>query len=584
MKQPCSLDTMESSLLPRASLAASMLMAALLAACGARSEGPPPQLIVVNADVYTVDKAHPRVDAFAVANGRFVAVGSTAEIRKLAGKQTRVVDAGGKTVTPGFIDGHSHVSGNSPQVAGVDISYIADKQEWLRRIREADARMPKGEWMTGGGWDHTLSDGVYPTRQMLDAVVRDRPVILNHIDGHYSWANTKALQLAGLTAKTPVPPGGKIVLDAAGQPTGILLEGAQNIVTRIIPERTDEQRHEGLARMFKYANSFGLTGLHQMGNLEDYLDVVEHGDPTLRIWYGHWGPREMGKDYDAQLRKILDSKTDTTRRVAATGKEASVGPLLTVGYVKLINDGVLSAHTAVLREGYEDRKDWKGEFITAPEDLKVQVQKVTAAGLPVAIHSIGDAAVKASLDAFESAKGNPVPHPNRIEHLELVHPEDVPRFKALGVVASMQPDHATNSIAYVPTRVGPVREKWAYLWKTMLDTGVPLVYGADYPTSPLDPLSQIADAIFRTSPFGFNDGKPWHEEQKVDFEQALHAYTQAGASMTDWKDQIGSITVGKWADFVMLDGKVPQPLTPEFRKLKVQYTYFGGREVYARAP
>jgi predicted amidohydrolase YtcJ len=437
--------------------------------------------------------------------------------------------------------------------------------------------MPKGEWMTGGGWDHTLSDGVYPTRQMLDAVVPDRPVILNHIDGHYSWANTKALQLAGITAKTPVPPGGQIVLDSAGLPTGILLEGAQNIVTRIIPDRTDAQRHEGLARMFKYANSFGLTGLHQMGSLDDYLHRVEHGDPTVRIWYGHWGPRALGKDYDTQLRKILDSKADTALRVAATGKEAAVGPLLTVGYVKLINDGVLSAHTAVLREGYEDRPDWKGEFITTPEDLKEQVQRVTAAGLPVAIHSIGDAAVKASLDALESAKDNPVPHPNRIEHLELVYPEDVRRFKALGVGASMQPDHATNSIAYVPIRVGPVREKWAYLWRTMLDTGVPLVFGADYPTSPLDPLTQIADAIFRVSPFGFNEGKPWHAEQNVDFEQALHAYTQAGASMTDWKDQIGSITAGKWADFVVLSGKVPQPLTPKFRELKVQFTYFGGK-------
>lgn len=555
--------------------------ASALVACSGGAEGPPAELIVVNADVHTVDPAHPRVEAFAVSKGRFVALGTTKEIRKLAGKETKIIDAAGATVTPGFIDGHAHVSGNSPHVAGVDISYIADKQEWLRRIREADARMPKGEWMTGGGWDHTLSDSQYPTRQMLDAVVPERPVILNHIDGHYSWANTKALQLAGITAKTKVPSGGKIVLDAAGQPTGILLEGAQELVFRMIPERTDEQRHEGLARMFKYANGFGLTGLHQMGSLEDYVHLVEQGDPTLRVWYGHWGPRETGKEYDAGVARIVEAQVDTTRRVAATKKESERGPLLTVGYVKLINDGVLSAHTAVLRDGYEDRPDWKGEYITTPEDLQVQVQKVTAAGLPVAIHSIGDAAVKASLDAFESAKANKIPFPNRIEHLELVHPEDVPRFKTLGVVASMQPDHATNSIAYVPTRVGPVREKWAYLWKTMLDTDVPLVFGADYSTSPLDPLVQMADAIFRTSPFGFNEGKPWHPEQKVDFEQALHAYTQAGASITGWKDQIGSITAGKWADFVVLSGKVPAPLTPKFRELKVKFTYFAGREVYA---
>ena len=541
-------------------------------------------LVVVNADVYTVDPNTPRAQAFAVENGRFSAVGTNAEIRALADADTQVIDARGNTVTPGFIDGHSHVSGNSPAVAGVDLSYVVAKDEWLRLIAAADERMAEGEWMTGGYWDHTLSDGEYPTKEMLDGIVPDRPILLNHIDGHYSWANSLALELAGVTAETPVPPGGEIVVDPeTGEPTGILLEGAQGLVRRIIPDRSDQQRRDGLATMQKYANRFGVTGLHQMGDLEDYLYIVENGDPTLRIWYGSRGPRGTADDYAADVRNIQATKADTAMRVKATGKEEAVGPLLEVGYVKLINDGVLSAHTAVLLEGYTDREGWKGEYITEPPDLARQVATVTAAGLPVAIHSIGDAAVQASLDAFEAAKNNAVPFPNRIEHIELAHADDVRRFRALGVVASMQPNHATNAIGYVPDRVGASREDRAYVWRSMLDAGVPLVFGADYATSPLNPLVQLADAMFRVSPFGFHDNKPWHAEQALSFEEALHAYTQAGANMTPWKDEIGSITTGKWADFVMLDGKVPAPMEAGFRDLAVDRTYFAGREVYAKS-
>ena len=541
-----------------------------------------PDVIVINGDIYTVDPDLPRVEAFAVEDGKFTAIGSNAEIRALADRNTRVIDASGNTVLPGIIDGHSHVGGNSPAVAGVDLSYVVDKDEWLMLIEEADKRMPEGEWMTGGYWDHTLSDAVFPTKEMLDEVVPDRPILLNHIDGHYSWANTLALDLAEITADTPVPPGGEIEVDeSTGEPTGILLEGAQGLVRRIIPERSEAQRQSGLAEMYRYANSFGVTGLHQMGDLKDYLHIVENGDPTMRIWYGQRAPTGTIEGYDEEVERILDIQAGIDERVAATGKEAEIGPLLTVGYVKLMNDGVLSAYTAVLMQSYRDREGWRGEYITEPVDLAVQVDKITAAGLPVAIHSIGDAAVHASLDAFEAAKDNKVPYPNRIEHIEVTDPEDVARFAELGVVASMQPNHATNSIGYTPLRLGMSRENRAYVWRSMLDAGVPLVFGADYATSPLNPLVQMADAMFRVSPFGFNDGKPWRPEQSVNFKEALYAYTQAGANMTPWKDEIGSISKGKWADFVVLNGKVPEPMDISFRNLVVDLTYFAGREVYA---
>jgi len=543
-----------------------------------------PELILINGDVYTVDPQTPRVEGFAIENGRFMALGSSADMQALADDDTTIIDAGGNTVTPGLIDGHAHVSGDSPAVAGVDLSYIADKDEWLRLIEEADQRLPEGEWITGGYWDHTLSDGRYPNKEMLDDVVPDRPVMLRHIDGHYGWANSLALDLAEVTSETPVPAGGEIVLDAAnGEPTGILLEGAQGLVTRIIPERNEAQRRQGLAQMYEYANSFGITGLHQMGELEDYLHLVEHGDPTLRVWYGQRSISDGPDNYDRVINELLAVAADTAERVAATGKEEQLGPLLEAGFVKLMNDGVLSAHTAVLMESYRDREGWMGEYITEPGDLRLLVEKVTAAGFPVAIHSIGDAAVRASLDAFAAASANEVPYPNRIEHIELVHPDDVARFKTLGIAASMQPNHATNAIGYVPDRVGGHREDRAYVWRSMLDAGVPLVFSADYPTSPLNPLIQIADAMFRISPFGFNEGEPWHPEESVTFEEALHAYTQAGADLTPWKDEIGSISVGKWADFVVLNSAVSKPVDVSFRDLLVEQTYFAGREIYRRA-
>ncbi|WOJ97054.1 amidohydrolase [Congregibacter brevis] len=541
------------------------------------------EIIVVNGDVRTVDPDTPRVEAFAIENKRFTAVGSNADIRALADSNTKIIDAAGRTVTPGLIDSHSHMDGNAPVVAGVDLAYVVDKEEWLRLIKEADERLDEGEWLTGGYWDHTLSDGEYPTRQMLDSVVSDRPIFLSHIDGHYGWVNSLALEMNGVTADTPVPAGGEIVLDPeSGEPTGILLEGAMRVVRDHIPARSDAKRREGLAQMQQYANSFGITGLHQMRGLDDYLHIVENGDPTIRVWYGHFGLSMNPDTWDQTLDSVLEITDDTNRRVKLSNKESDTGPLLQAGFVKLINDGVLSAHTAVLMEDYHDRPNWRGEYITKPQDLAELVRRTTEKGMPVAIHSIGDAAVSASLDAIEASKDNAVPVPNRIEHIEILDPADIPRFKELGVVASMQPNHCTNAIGYVPTRVGEARENRAYVWQSMLDGGAHLVFGADYPTSPLSPLMQINDAVFRESPFGFNEGMSWHPEESVKFDDALHAYTQAGADITPWKDEIGSISVGKWADFVVLSGKVPEPMNESFRSLVVDHTYFAGREVYKR--
>ena len=546
------------------------------------SQAPPSwaaaDLIVVNADIRTVDPGKPRVQAFAVEDGKFIALGSDAEIKALAGSGTRVIDAAGKTVTPGFIDGHSHLTSGADFVTGVDLSYIPEKKTWLEMIKAADARLPKGAWLLGGGWDYTLKEGKLPSKEDLDAVVPDRPVMLIDIDFHSAWVNSKALEIGGVTAKSEVPEGGQILLNDKGEPSGILLEGAKDLVEKQRPPLTEAERQDALRQTVKYASSLGLTGVHDMSGLSavyDYAALAQSGDLPLRVWYGF---------FESDPKAIAAAASDRKKvaeMMAATDAMKKKGPLLALGYTKSVIDGVLSTHTAYLHQDYSDKPGWRGKPFSSTEELAAAIRAANENGFPTAVHAIGDGGVGMTLDAFASA-ARPLDQPNRIEHIEVVTTDDIKRFKELGVVASMQPNHATGTIGkYITERIGPDREKRAYVWQSMLAAGVPLVFGADWPTSPLSPLTQINDAVFRESPFGLGDG-PWHAEQAVSFDQALHAYSQAAANMTPWGKEIGSISIGKWADFVIIDGTLPDPLDRSIRSRKVEATYLAGEEVYRK--
>jgi predicted amidohydrolase YtcJ len=540
-----------------------------------------PNLIVFNADVYTVDADRPRVEAFAVEDGKFSALGSDDEIRALADATTVILDANGKTLTPGFIDAHQHFGGGSNQLN----LYVQSREEWARLIRAEHERLPKGAWLIGGSWDHTIIDDVLPTKEFLDEIVGDRPVVLRHIDGHFVWVNSAVLRLAGITADTPVPPGGEIVVDpATREPTGVLKEGAAQLISRAPrPQPTEEESSSRLPAALHWANSLGITGMHNMAGIDDFLDVLENGDLTVRIWHGYFGFRGDTTNLDQRIAQVAEIKESVRKRVEATHKEEVVGPLFKVGFVKLINDGVLSIHTAVLLDDYEDMSGWHGEFSATPEDLKSTVRKLAKAGFQVAIHSIGDAAVRASLDAYEAAADYHVGLPHRIEHVEMLHPDDLPRFAELNVVASMTPNHMTKAVAYIEDRIDPTREDHAYVWRSLLNSGATVILGADSTTSiHQDPLKQMGDAIYRTNHAGFNDKQPWHGEQAITFAEALHAYTLGPAETTEWADQIGSISVGKWADFVIVDRKIPEPADRSLFQASVEATYFSGREVYRR--
>lgn len=545
---------------------------------------PAASLIVVNGDVRTVDTELPNATAFAVQDGKFVAVGTDEEIRTLASRDTKVIDAEGATVTPGFVDGHAHLSLGLRLVIGIDLYGSADKQFWLNEIAAKASSLPEGEWILGGRWDHSLIGGGFPTKEDIDAVAPNHPVFLNDVDGHSGWVNSKALEVAGITSTTIAPVGGEVMLDpATGEPTGILLETAQNLIrgSQAYIDGTvlsDKQRMAALAKTIETANSVGLTSAHEMADaatFADYETLLADDALTVRIWYG------FSRFGDPSSDKAFYERTRTEKLdiVASIEDPAERGPMLVPGYVKYWMDGVLSSHTAVMLEPYSDRPEETGLPTMTREDVSRHVEAANAAGFPVAIHAIGDGAVRTSLDVFNHAGDKPA-LPNRIEHIEVLHADDLHRFAAENVIASVNPHHAVTTFQnYLTERIGTEREDLAYPYGALHNAGASVVLGSDWPTAPLEPLIQIWAATFRESALGLGDSI-WHPENALTFEQALHGYTQAGADAAGWGDKLGSISEGKWADFVILDGTIRNSVQPEIKDMTVRSTYVAGASVY----
>ena len=476
----------------------------LAAACSRQPQGGDqnsgPDLIVVNADVRTVDSTNPNARAFAVKAGKFVAVGSSNEIRGLARENTEIIDAGGVTVIPGFIDGHTHLVGGSELAVGVDLSEVEDKDEWLRIIREKAQSLPDGKWIVGGAWDHNLSDGVLPTKEMLDTVAPDNPVLLRDIDGHTSWANSLAIELAGITADTPVPAGGEIMVDqATGEPTGIFKESAAVLFRDAAGLAEATEVKAGIEAAVRLANSLGITTVHDMSaGFNEFLSVLDDGDLTLRVWQGARPERASDADPHEIFAGMAQERDRVRQHVAANEQTASMGTLFDIGYSKLIIDGVLSTHTALMKAPYSDDPDAEAEPFVTKDRLNAMIAAAHEYDFPVAVHAIGDEGVSWVLDGFAESPVDPGGLRNRIEHIEVVTPDDVERFKSLGITASMQPHHATCCVGnYVIDRIGRDRLPNAYVWRQMLDSDVDLVLGSDWPTSPFNPLIQMADTMHR---------------------------------------------------------------------------------------
>ena len=537
-----------------------------------------PDVIVINADVRTSDKSNGRASAFAVKDSKFIAVGNTETILSMAGDSTKIIDANGSTVVPGFIDSHTHLSSGAKIVTGINLSEIREKAVWLEMIKERVKTMQPGEWLLGGRWDYTFENKGYPTRWELDAVAPNNPVALSDIDGHSMWVNTMAIELSGIEADSEVPMGGQIVLDEEGVPTGILLEGAMELVwqNESYVRDSDLARNE-IEQVIDYATSLGITSVHDMSSrieLNKYKELAADQKLNLRIFWGEHS--KFSQEDDSTNQNNLIYQLIDQYKV----HDDELGPMIEYGFIKYVIDGVLSTHTAALVDPYTDRPDVIGEPFYIQNELNFLVKRANSLGMPVAIHAIGDRGVQMALNAFEFS--NHLNLANRVEHVEVIQPGTVERFRELNVTASMQPNHGTGVIGkYITPRIGTEREKFAYVWNDFLKGGVRLALSSDFATSPFSPLVQLFDAVFRESPSGLYDGA-WYPEQRISFDEALYAYTQIGADLSGWGEEIGSITNGKWADFVILNQRLNDPVGRELKDTLVSSTFFAGKEVYSK--
>ena len=537
-----------------------------------------PELIVINADVRTSDKTNDRASAFAIKDSKFTAVGSTKDILSMAGDSTKIIDALGKSVVPGFIDSHTHLSSGAKIVTGINLSEIREKAVWLEMIKERVKTMQPGEWLLGGRWDYTFENKGYPTRWELDAVAPNNPVALSDIDGHSMWVNTMAIELSSIEADSEVPMGGQIVLNEDGIPTGILLEGAMELVWNndSYIRDSDLARNE-IQQVIDYATSLGITSVHDMSSrieLNKYKELAADQKLNLRVFWGEHS--KFSQEADSTNQDNLVYELIDQYKV----HDDELGPMIEYGFIKYVIDGVLSTHTAALVDPYTDRPDVIGEPFYIQNELNFLVERANSYGMPVAIHAIGDRGVQMALNAFEYS--NHLDLANRVEHVEVIQPGTVQRFRELKVTASMQPNHGTGVIGkYITPRIGEEREQFAYVWNDFLQGGVRLALSSDFATSPFSPLVQLFDAVFRESPSGLYDGA-WYPEQRISFDEALYAYTQIGADLSGWGDQIGSITEGKWADFVILDLRLSDPVGRELKDTSVSKTFFAGKEVYSK--
>jgi len=522
-------------------------------------------LAIVNARVWTGDARRPWADAVAVEGNRITAVGSSAEVRKLAGAQTRVIDARGAMLVPGFIDAHVHFTDGGFALQSVKLRDAKTKAEFIQRIGAFAKTVPAGTWITNGDWDHENWGGELPTRQWIDSVTPNNPVWINRLDGHMSLANTAALAAAKVTAAVKDVDGGTIVRDASGEPTGIFKDNAMGIVGSAVPPDSPEMIDRALRAAMRYVNEQGVTAVHNMGTwgeLAAFERAHAAGDLTTRIYaavpIGSW------------------------KRLADTVKARGFGDdWVRIGGLKGFVDGSIGSHTAAMLEPFTDAPNDRGLMVSAESDLYQWASAADKAGLQLLIHAIGDRAIRVQLDIFERvAKENgPRDRRFRIEHAQHVAPADIARFGALGVIPSMQPYHAIDDGRWVEKVIGPERAKGTYAFRSLLDTKAPLAFGSDWFVAPPTPLMGIYGAVTRRT---LDEKRPggWVPEQKITVEEALRAYT-AGAAYAGFAEQNrGVIKKGMLADLTMIDRDLTTIPPETIRDAKVIRTIVDGKVVF----
>ncbi len=533
-----------------------------------------PLLALLNGTIYTMNAAQPRAEAIALDpnTGTIVGVGSSEEVRRLVGPLAELVDVRGRVVLPGFIDAHIHLLSYNHQLHSVNLLGTRSEQEAAERVRARVIQAPSGAWVSGGQWDKNLwPDGSFPTRATLDAVAPDHPVALWSKDGHVLWVNSRALALAGVTRDTPDPEGATIVRDASGEPTGVLKEyGATGLVEAVIPPETDPT--PALQHTISLLQQRGITSVH---DIEDHLAVQYF--QRLRA------QNALG------VRVLFFFPRQSVQELGRLGLQAGFGDdWLRLGGIKIFADGTLGSQTAAMLDPFEDAAGNRGILAVPPEEMNTVIAMAAGGRLHVAIHAIGDRACRVALDGIERAKDRAKGTPDeravryRLEHVQLIAPEDIQRMARLGVVGSVQPFHAVSD-RDIADRYWGARARRAYAYRTLQQSGVPLAFGSDAPVETADPLRILHAAVARRDD-QTPERAPWLPEQSLSVAQALWSYTLGAAYAGGEEARKGSLEVGKLADLVVL-GVDPFVLpTGELAQAPVEATLIGGRVVFGSLP
>lgn len=526
-------------------------------------------LIIINGVVHTMDPSRAVVEALAIHGNRIVALGKSDEIKKLAGVNTRTIDAKKRLVLPGFNDAHVHFLSGGFQLSSVDLRDANTPTEFAERIRRFATNLPSGRWVTGGDWDHERwSDAKLPTKELIDRFTPNTPVFVSRLDGHMALANSLALKLAGVNRQTLDPSGGVIVRDSNGEPTGILKDAAQSFVWKVMPPASFEEKLTAARAATDYAATLGVTSVQDMSAGSDvgiYQTLMDRGELKTRIY--------------------AVAPLPAWERLARTGVRAHFGSeMLRVGGLKGFADGSLGSTTALFYEPYRDAPATSGiasdEMYPEGSMLK-RVHDADRAGLQILIHAIGDRANDLILSIFEQVERENGARDRRfrVEHAQHLRAQDIARFARDKVIASMQPYHAIDDGRWAEKRIGKDRAKTTYAFRTLLDAGVMLAFGSDWTVAPLDPILSIYGAVTRRTIDGKNP-KGWIPEQKISVEEAVRAYT-AGSAYAEFQDQVkGTVTPGKLADLVMLSDNIFKIESKEIEKVKVLMTIVDGRVVY----
>ena len=538
------------------------------------------QTVYINAVIHTVDDARPRAGAIAVAEGRIIAVGTSDEAHKAAGAGAEVIDVGGRTIIPGLIDAHGHIAGlGALFLRVIDLSGTTSYDEVIGLVEALAAEKQPGEWILGRGWDHeSWPNKQMPTHHALSEATPDNPVWLGRVDGHAALANARAMELAGVTGSTPSPRGGEILRDATGRPTGVFVDNAKSLIERTVPASARSSAEDLILAAQEACVAAGLTGVHDMGvspsMAELYKRMEAEGQLKLRVYGLISGPYAV---------RYFEER------------EPHVSDRITIRSCKLYMDGAMGSRGAWLLAPYADRPTgpggapYVGLDVSEPELIEQVARHGREKGYQVCTHAIGDRGNREVLDAYaralsDASEAERAAHRFRIEHAQLLAPDDIGRFSELGVIPSMQQTHCTSDMRWVDARVGPERAKGAYAWRSLMDAGSIIAGGSDFPVESHNPFLGIFAAVTRQNAAGEPAGG-WHPEQLMTREEALKSMTVWAAYAAFEEDEKGSLEPGKLADFIVIDRDIMTCAAPEIRETRVLRTVIGGETVYeADAP